>query len=227
MSSNPVTYSKPTALHNGMGWKRRMRVMKAAQLTALGVLSDADIARQIGITQAAFSTLKTTNEFKKIMVTIATGILDQGTTAICRSHETQREMLAEMVPEALLQLRKFAQSSNASIALKANLEILDRDGNHSKVSRTSVTVENHIDLSAINVTGNNILNILKQVAPSSIPSIADPNNPNAVASQQVADEVMASFTRSASDATKQVSDMAEVITEETLETIESATKSVQ
>jgi hypothetical protein len=225
MSTTPLNFSKPSAMYNGMGWKRRMRVMKAAQLTALGVLSDADIARQIGITQPAFSILKTTNFFKSQMVSLATGIIDQETTAICRSHETQREMLAEMVPEALMQLRKFALSSNPAIALKANLEILDRDGNHSKVSRTSVTVENHIDLSAVNVTGNNILNILKQVSPASIPSSVSPEE-NVVAGQ-VADDIMASFTKSAADSKTQVSAMADVITEETLETIESASSKVQ
>lgn len=211
--------TNPSALHNGMGWKRRMRVTKAAQLQALGVLSDADIARQIGISQPAFSVLKTTAEFKRQMITLATGIIDQETAAICRTIETQREMIAEMVPEALMQLRKFALHPKPEIALKASLEILDRDGKHSKVSRTSVTVENHIDLSTTNAMGNNILNILRSNAPTSIPDILD--------ATVAADSVMSEFTRTAADASKQVENMADVITEETLETIEAATKSVQ
>lgn len=212
--------TNPSAMHNGMGWKRRMRVTKAAQLQALGVLNDSEIARQIGITQPAFSVLKTTSEFKRQMITLATGIIDQETTAICRNVEVQREMIADMVPEALMQLRKFALHTKPEIALKASLEILDRDGRHSKVSRTSVTVENHIDLSTVNATGNNILNILRQAAPSAIP-------PDNTIDAQVADEVMAAFTRNAADATAQVLKMAEVITEETLEIIESASNKVQ
>jgi len=221
--------NNPSAMHNGMTWKRRMRVEKAAQLTALGVLSDAEIARHIGITQAAFSVLKTTGYFKTVMINLSTGILSQETQAVARTIEYQREEIADMVPLALQNLRRIALSSKPELALKASLEILDRDGKHSKVSRTSVTVENHVDLSVVNATGNNILNILKAHAPEAIPE--DPNNPTTIngtlAPEQDINSVLDEFTRNAKDAKAQVNAMADVVTEVTLETIDSASKTVQ
>src|SRR6185312_14690693 len=93
--------NNPSALHNGMTWKRRMRVEKAAQLTALGVLSDGEIAAFIGITQPALSVLKTTSEFKNAMISLSTGLITQEHQAIARTIEYQREEIADMVPMAL------------------------------------------------------------------------------------------------------------------------------
>lgn len=221
--------TNPSALHGGITWKRRYRTEKAAQLQALGVLSDKEIADHIGVTQAYFSVLKTTREFKAASIRLITGIIDQETQAICRNIEYQREELADMVPLALQKLRQVALSSNPHLALKASLEILDRDGKHSKVSRTSVIVENHIDLSTINAVGNNILNILRQEAPGSIPNAPTTidGSTTTIHSSQVAEDVLSQFTRSASEATKQVNEMAEIITEQTLEDIESVSKTVQ
>ena len=217
--------NNPSALHKGMTWKRRMRVQKAASLTALGILSDKEIASHIGITQAAFSVLKTTNQFKSAMIELSTGIISQETQAVARSIEYQREEIADMVPLALQNLRNLVLHKNPQIALKATQEILDRDGKHSKVSRSSITVENHVDMSTVNNIGNNILNILRAKAPESIPIIIEGND-TAIA-EDIANTAMSEFTRSAADAGKQVADMADVITEETLETIEAASKTVQ
>lgn len=214
--------SKPSALHNGMTWKRRMRVQKAASLTALGVLSDKDIAAHIGITQAAFSVLKSTKQFKAAMIELSTGIISQETQAVARHHEYQREEIADMVPLALQNLRNMALSKKPEIALKASLEILDRDGKHSKVSRTSVTLEQHVDLSTTNNIAANILNILKSAAPEQIPTDA-----TIIDAEDMAQQAMAEFTRPASEATKQVESMAETITEDTLKIIESSTKTIQ
>lgn len=216
--------TNPSAMHRGMTWKRRMRVYKAAQLTALGHLSDNEIASHIGITQPALSVLKTTKEFQSAMIALATGIVDQETAAICQNIETQREMIASMVPAALMQLQKFSLSARPEIALKASLEILDRDGKHSKVSRTSVSIENHIDLSATNVIGNNILNILRGAG---IQPVADPLTGAVDAGPQIAEDILAQFTRNAIDATAQVNAMADVITEQTLEEIDSASDKIQ
>jgi hypothetical protein len=210
-----------SALHNGMGWKRRMRVQKAASLTALGLLSDKDIAAHIGITPAAFSVLKGTQQFKQAMIELSTGIIAQDTQAVARSHVYQKEEIADMVPLALQNLRNLALSNKPELRLKASLEILDRDGKHSKVSRTSVTVEQHVDLSTTNNIANNILGILRSQAPEQIPSdmIID--------AEDVASKAMNEFTRSASDADKQVEQMAETITEDTLKIIEASTKTIQ
>lgn len=218
--------NNPSAMHNGMTWKRRMRIQKAATLTAMGILKDSDIAAHIGITQAAFSVLKTTKEFKSAMIELNTGIISQNTQLVARSEEYQREEIADMIPLALQNLRNAALSKNPQIALKASLEILDRDGKHAKVSRTSVTLEQHVDISNVTSIGNNIMNILKGSAPESLPQnkIIDATQPMAEA---VVEDVLAEFTRSASDADKQVNSMADVITEETLEFIEAVTKSVQ
>lgn len=241
----PKSTGTGSALHNGMTWKRRIRVEKAARLTAYGVLSDAQIAAQIGISQPAFSILKSTDEFKKTMIFISTGIASQDQAAVAKNAEYQREQLADMVPVALNKIRDLVMHSKPEIALKAAIEVLDRDGKNIKVSRSSVTVENHVDFNVVNAVGNNILNILKAQPASnasaekntidissgetidSLTGVSSSDIDSSISSSSITEEVMNEFTRSASDAKKQVENMSEMITEETLETIDSASKTIQ
>jgi hypothetical protein len=194
--------------------KRHMRIEKAVRLEATGLYSNADIARHMGIHVQTLVMLKQTPEYKAKFIEVSTGVISQYDLDLRKTHENQREELADMVPMALMQLRKFALSANPSIALKANLEILDRDGNHSKVSRTSVTLEPTVDLAGVNAIGNNILNVLKGIGQD--PSAARVSGAVAGAEGSVAD----GFTVSAKVANSQVNIMAETITEKTLEEID-------
>jgi hypothetical protein len=192
--------------------KRHMRIEKAVRLEATGLYSNADIARHMGIHVQTLVMLKQTPEYKAKFIEVSTGVISQYDLDLRKTHENQREELADMVPMALMQLRKFALSANPSIALKANLEILDRDGNHSKVSRTSVTLEPTVDLAGVNAIGNNILNVLKGIAPER----SEVNKHEQNTSGGAAD----GFTVSAKVANAQVNIMAETITEKTLEEID-------
>lgn len=202
MYGNPKTHTG-TTMYQGMTWRRRIRIERAARLTATGLFSNEQIAQQMGINPQTLVHLKQTKAFQNAMIEIKTGIISQENLEVARVHEAQREELADMVPMALMNLRKFALSSNPVVALKANLEILDRDGNHSKVSRTSVVLDPSVDLDSVNAVGNNILNVLKGVASAS-------------ENQSAAD----GFTVSAAAAGAQVNIMAESITEKTLEEID-------
>lgn len=205
MGLNPNTHTGTTK-HQGLTWKRRMRIERAARLTALGVYSNQAIADLMGINVQTLVYLKQTIAFHNAMIEIKTGVISQENQIVARTYENQREELADMVPTALLKLRELALSANQAIALRAVGEILDRDGNHSKVSRTSVTLENQVDMGATNQIGQNILNVLR----------GQPSGGGAVA---------AGFTIGAAAAKAQINLMADQITDKTLEDIDlSATK---
>ena|ERR1700744_6221531 len=203
----PYVAGAASALHNGKTWKRILRIEKAARLTALGVFSDGDIARQIGITQVTLSVLKQTPEFKSKMIELQTGVIAQTDLEVRESYEFQREEIKSMVPLALMRLRTLALSKNENIAYKAATEILDRDGDHAKVSRSSVTIEDKTDSTAANAVAADIMAILRGQPAQSQPDV---------------DNTMEEFTKGAMDSESQTNLMADVINGTTLEDIDAS-----
>jgi hypothetical protein len=193
-----------SAMHGGMTWRRRIRIERAARLVAAGIWSHAQIAQQIGVDTMTLSNMKQTKQFQAAMIEIRTGVISQENLALARTLDAQKEELADMVPTALMRLRELALSSNPSIALRAVGEILDRDGNHSKVSRTSVTLEQHTDMSGANKTALDIMDVLRSGGTSQFE-----NN-----------EAAPEFTITAKAAQEQINLMAESINEKTLEAID-------
>jgi hypothetical protein len=192
-------------MHGGMTWRRRIRSERAARLVAAGIWSHEQIANQIGVDTMTLSNMKQTKQFQAAMIEISTGIISQDNIALARTLEAQKEELADMVPQALMRLRELALSSNPGIALRAVSEILDRDGNHSKVSRTSVTLEPHTDMSGANKTALDIMDVLRSGGANYA---------------QVSNEAAPEFTINARAAQEQVNLMAESINEKTLEDID-------
>lgn len=202
---------------------------------------DADIAAHIGITQPALSVLKATPQFQSIMIEVTTGILSQDSQQVARTREYQLEQLTDMVPMALDNLRRFQYHPKAEIALKASLEVLDRQGDHAKVSRTDIHVDNNFDFTNVNAIGNNIMAVLKgqgvPVIPSALDSAPDPQNSThnidtgKIASSEgevlepeedVLTRALKEFSKTADESRKQVIDMAEKVDEKTLDAIDSA-----
>jgi hypothetical protein len=184
-----------------------MRIERAARLTAAGVFTDGEIARQIGITPVTLSVLKQTSEFKTRMIEHQTGIISENDLEIRQSLEYQQEELKEMVPMALQRLKTLMLSKNDRVALSATQEVLDRQGDHAKVSRSSVTIEDKTDTTAADAVATDILGILRGQPETKTPNIT---------------ETMTEFTRGAMDSDSQVTLMADEINKDTLEDIDAA-----
>jgi len=202
-----------STLYKGMGLKRRMKIEKAARLCATGLYADKDIAKHLGMTPVYLTQLKTTKEFHAASIAVMSGVLSQENDAALASVEARREELEDMVPVALLRLRNMVLSRNENIAMKAVTEILDRDGNLAKVSKSTVELKKTEDMSAASATATSILDILRgagvQVAPSDNGGISP------------------DFTVNAATAKVQIEDMSEKINEKTLDTIDMSTRTVQ
>ena len=209
MASAP---GNPTTLHNGRTWRRIMRIDRAARLTAEGIYSNADIARHIGINVQTLVYIKQTPEFQARMVQIKSGVMAQEDIDILESLEFQKEQIKAMVPTALSRLQTLLLSKNEQIAYKALQEVLDRDGNHSKVSRTSVSFEDKTDYTRTNALGLDILAVVKGTP---------------VTEQQDTANIMEAFTKGAVDADTQINFMADAINEDTLDQIDASKLKVQ
>lgn len=210
-----------SSLHRGMTFKKRIKIEKVARLVATGLYTDEMIATHIGCTKQYVSQLKTTREFQQATIACLSGIISVENEKALETLEARRADLDSMVPMALMQLRNLALSKNPTIALAATKEILDREGNLSKVSRTSVELKAPEDMAQATNTGNAILNILRGVSlniPQAQPGTIEADPTNGIAP---------GFTLSASEAKTQVRTMGDTLTEETLSTIDSSTFTVQ
>jgi hypothetical protein len=83
---------------------------------------------------------------------IVTGILSHVDEELAEDINAQRLSLKRLVPVALQNLADLAlQNSNPGIKLKATQEILDREGNHARVTRVGLPsieqggIASHID----------------------------------------------------------------------------------
>ena len=209
----------PSTLHKGMGLRKRARIESAARLCATGLYTDKMIAEFLGITAPYLSVLKTTKEFQSASIECLSGVLSDANQNMLNSVEARRAELASMVTSALLQLRNLALSRNQNVALRAVQEILDRDGQLAKVSKSSVELKTPEDMDAANKTASDIMDVLRSVShlqPNSIQ--ADPASVGGIAP---------GFTVSAARAKEQITSMNEQINATTLEEIDTASSTVQ
>ena len=208
MAANSGTNYKAgasSAMHNGNQWRKILRVERAARLVAAGVYSNNEIANILGVTPAYLSLLKQTPEFKARIIEHATGITSQHNIDVREDIEFQKEELKAAVPMALNRLKTLILSKNENVAIKAAGEILDRDGSHVKVSRSTIEVKDSLDHSANNALAMDIMAVLRGQ-----PAVAQPD----------VDSVMEEFTKGAADADAQIILSQDVITEDTLKYID-------
>jgi hypothetical protein len=213
---NITPAGNPSALHKGMTLAKRIKIESAARLCATGLYTDKMIAEHLGFTQNYLSVLKTTKEFQSASIAALSGILSNANQEMLSSVEQRREELASMVPAALLQLRNLALSRNQNVALRAVQEILDRDGQLAKVSKSSVELKTPESMDEANRTATDIMDVLRSVShlqPSSIQ--VDPSG------------IAPGFTVSAAKAKEQITNMNEQINATTLEEIDTASSTVQ
>jgi hypothetical protein len=207
----------PSTLHKGMGLRKRARIETAARLCATNLYTDKMIAEFLQITPVYLSVLKTTKEFQSASIECLSGVLSEANQNMLSSVEARRNELAAMVPAALLQLRNLALSRNQNVALRAVQEILDRDGQLAKVSKSSVELKTPESMDEANRTATSIMDILRPL------QLANPNTIQSDPSGAVAP----GFTVSASQAKEQINSMNEKINVTTLEEIDTASSTVQ
>ena len=195
-----------------MTWKRALRIEKAARLEVVGGLSHEQIANQIGLTQSGLAQLKRTKAYQAKMLELATGVLSSYDEHIRQDIQNAHEELKTMVPMALMTLRSAVLSKNEKIRLDAAREILDREGTLSKVSRTSVSLNKIPDMTTEAELSKDLVALLQ--APQT------PTN-------QISSIGLNGFTVNASASKKQVEEMANVITPDSLEELESASPAIQ
>lgn len=216
---NITPKGNPSALNRGMTLKKRMNIERAARLCATGLYTDKMIADHLGLTQVYLSVLKTTKEFQSASMAAISGVISNVNQDMLDSVEERRAELAAMVPTALLQLRNLALSRNQNVALRAVQEILDRDGQLAKVSKSSVELKTPDDMDAANKTASDIMDVLRSVSHLNPTSIqADPASVGGIAP---------GFTVSATAAKAQITAMNEQINATTLEEIDTASSTVQ
>jgi hypothetical protein len=208
MSAAP---NKPSALINGRQVRRYVRVEQAARLTIKG-FGNIEIASMMGIHVQTLVYLKQTPEFKNRIIQMQTGVIAHNNVEIEQDLEYQKQALGEMVPMALMKLRELAMSNNQAIALKASQDILQRQGDHAIVSRTSIKVEKTPDMSEVNQISNSILDMLR-------------NSPPQIQQENI--DITEEFTKGAIDSDKAVLMMKEFVNEDTLEKIDASKLPVQ
>jgi hypothetical protein len=193
--------------NKGAAWKRIMRIEKAALLTSKGVFSNDQIAAFIGINPQTLVLLKQTPEFQARMLSLATGIIEQHDLDVREDLEFQKEELRSMVPVALQRMKELMLSSNQHISYRAAQDILDRQGDHAKVSRSAIDLKESISLSATNQVAQSIRDILA----------AAPTRP---APSQETNDVTKEFTKGATDSQSQIFMMEESINKDSLENMD-------
>lgn len=125
----------------GKVFKKRMRMEQVARLESLG-FPDVTIAEQVNLTPAGLATLKNSIDYKRLRVTIASGVLSQLDANIDTSFEMVKERITQMVPPALNALfDAVTQVQDPKLRLQAATQILDRDGRLAEVKRIGLPTE--------------------------------------------------------------------------------------
>jgi hypothetical protein len=121
--------------------KTRLRMEKAARLTALG-LPDAEIALHIGLTPAGYATLKQSPDFRIIATQVATGVISDYDQELFDNLENVKDNIKALVPDAL---QAFADNVKQKVDPKLRQAaaecIMDRHGIFVKASRAQTPQE--------------------------------------------------------------------------------------
>jgi hypothetical protein len=137
----------------GMIFKRYMRMEKIARLE-LSNFTEDEIAFSQGITKIRVNQIKRTPEYIAIRMQVASGLV---------SEANNHAILREMVPEALLAVRDaILDKNNPALRLRAAQDLLDRDGELAKISRTEVKTRIEYDYDQHQAVASSLLDALKE-----------------------------------------------------------------
>lgn len=158
--NNPVVGARDKV--TGLTYKRSMRIERAARLALDPAhYSIEQIASFCGLTVAGLSQIRRTQAYHNKIIELKTGLIAEDDRILRENLDVQRSIVKSMVPTALANLAELIHSKNEQIKLKAIGEVLDREGTHAKVSRTSISLEKVPDMSEANKIGAELAAMLR------------------------------------------------------------------
>jgi hypothetical protein len=150
-------------LANGRNWRKLLKIKTVAQLES-NLYSDDEIAIYIGCTPQYVRMLKNTPEYISARISASTGMLAQTERKALETLDDRRAAMDDMVPEALVAIRNaILDHSNPTLQLKASQDLLDRQGDLAKVSKTEVKLPNNFNWDEHDKTAGDLLSALAAV----------------------------------------------------------------
>lgn len=118
--------------------KARLRMERVARLEAM-MIPDAEIAAHVNLSPAGLASLKARPEYQGIRLQVASGVLSEFDAELANDVNAVRASLRANVPAALQAIVDAVhQKTDPKLRFTAACELLDREGNLAKVSRTGV-----------------------------------------------------------------------------------------
>lgn len=157
---------KPSAKINSKGvrgWRTYLRI-KYIAICEAQLYSDTEIAMFMKVTPQYVRMLKNTPEYVAAKVAAATNALSQAEKDALTSLEARRQAMNDLVPDALQTIRDtILNGTNPTLRLKAAQDLLDRQGDLAKISRTEVSIPKQIDTTEHDKNANALLQALKDI----------------------------------------------------------------
>lgn len=145
----------------GMTWKRAMKLERIARLVADPAgYTNEQIANMLNCDKQTIVYIKQTPAFHAKMLEVSTGITSDWDADLRQDAENSRAELRSMMPSALLVIRNAIMSNNPQMQRWAASEILDREGTHAKVSKSSVSVVTQPNMTVDASVASNIMALL-------------------------------------------------------------------
>jgi len=166
MQFGTTNAGKPSAKLNSKGvkgWRTYLRIKMIAMYESQ-LYSDTEIAFSLRITPQYVRMLKNTPEYVAAKVSAATNSLSQAEKDALSNLQSRREAMDDLVPEALQAIRDtIINSANPTLRLKAAQDLLDRQGDLAKISRTEVSIPKNINLEEHDKNANALLEALRNI----------------------------------------------------------------
>lgn len=157
---------KPSAKINSKGvkgWRTYLRI-KLIALYESQLFSDTEIAFSLKITPQYVRMLKQTPEYVAAKVSAATNVLSQAEKDALSTIEARHQAMNDLVPDALQAIRDtIINSTNPTLRLKAAQDLLDRQGDLAKISRTEVSLPTKINTDEHDRKANDLLAALASI----------------------------------------------------------------
>jgi hypothetical protein len=153
--------------HFNMTWKRALKIEKIARLSIDPAgYSNEQIANFLGCDKQTVVLIRQLPEYHAKMLEVSSGVTSAWDIDVRTDYQAMRDEMRANVPSAMMVIRNSLFSKNPNIALKAAMEVMDREGTLAKVSKTSVAVSTvpHMALDAS--VASNLMALLAGAPPS-------------------------------------------------------------
>jgi hypothetical protein len=174
------TPGKPSALNPRlqMTYKRMLKIERIARLTLdPSGFSNAQIANMLNCHQQTVVLVRQLPEFHAKVMELSCGVLSSYDAQLRANIDNARQELRDMVPTAMNVIKAAALGKlGAQLQYKAATDILDREGNLAKVSKTSVSIEQVPNMQVDPLVAANLLSLLSNAPPiQEAPCTSTPN----------------------------------------------------